>query len=181
MPAEAIAEGFTTGAIQRSPAPDTRILAVGADNPTGLDVANAGDASAPEQFHAEFLRAIDQRLVQADAPHGDTASVRKIRGYRTAGADKADSAKSETLLGIERNAQLAQRRERIRHQAFAASFIDRWLCGVRHHHVEAFELRRNRSGQARWSAAGYEDVGPIYHRNNTSSEQNPGPMAARML
>jgi hypothetical protein len=84
-----------------------------------------------------LLRAIDQRLVQTDAPHRDAALAWEIRGNGAAGANETDPAKGERLLGIDLDAQLPQRIERIRHETFAASFVDRRLRRVGHNDIQS--------------------------------------------
>jgi hypothetical protein len=91
--------------------------------------------------------------MQPDAAHCNAAIARKVRRHGPALADKTNSAKRERLAGIERDTQPAERIERIRHQAFAASLVDGRLRGVGDNYVETFEPRGDGSGQARRPAA----------------------------
>src|SRR5579862_2905705 len=72
MPAEAITEGFARRCVQAGPLSDAGVLAIGPDDPMSADFLKTCHASAPKELHAQLLRAIDQKLVQANAPHGDT-------------------------------------------------------------------------------------------------------------
>src|SRR5271166_289110 len=185
MAAKTEAERFAARRLQAGPLPDARVLSVSADDPACPHVRKVSHVSAPKEPDAEIVRAIDQMLMQPDAPHGNAMSARKIGRHASARADKSNPAKRERLLGINADAQLAERLERIRHQAFAASLVDGWRGGIGHHDIEAFETRGDRRNQASGAASDDEDVGLThhgvrltYHVSKTSSEQKPGPIAA---
>ena len=63
------------------------------------------------------------------------------------------------MLGIERDAQPAERRERIRHQALAAGLVDGRQRGIRHGHAKAAGAQRDGGGQSSRPSAHYKDVG----------------------
>ncbi len=115
MTPESVAQRFAAHGIEIGPATNARVLSVRADDPTGAHFSKPCHVSSPQELYTQFLSAIDQELMQAYAPDRDPAVSREIRGHRTAGASETDPAKGERLLGIERDAQLAQRFERIRH------------------------------------------------------------------
>jgi hypothetical protein len=105
---------------------------------------DACHASAPKEPDADLVSALDQKLVQPDATHCDAVPSRKIRLRCATVSDKTNAAKRERLLGIDGDAQLAERLERIRHQAFAAGLIDGRLSGIRNDDVESFQAGGNR-------------------------------------
>src|SRR5712672_997913 len=98
---------------------------------------------------------------------------------------KADTAKLRAERTRYLNPDLRRRRATVRHQAFAASLIDRWTISIRYHDAESRSSGRDRRRQSCWPTANYKYIRiehlKIHQRSNTSSEQKPGPAAARML
>ena len=77
------------------------------------------------------------------------------------------------------DSQFMQCFERVRHEAFAAAFVDRLRLGdsFEHRDAEAFAARGDGGGETGGSCSGNGNV-DFHHRNNTNSEKKPGPIAA---
>ena len=163
MSPESIAARFAADRIQTGPLPDARAFTVGADDPARTNVVQACHVSTPTELYTDFLRAVDQNLVQPNAPYCDTRPMWKVGRNGAARADKTDPAKSARLLRIDRDTQPAQGLERIRHQALAARFVDGWLRRVGDHNVETLQAGCDGGSQSGGSTANDEDVRPIYH------------------
>src|SRR6185295_14325641 len=98
----------------------------------------------------------NQQLVQGGTAHSEAGSARETCVYRDPGAVKAYPAKGESALGADADSQLAQRGQRIRHEALAAWFIDGRMPSVGDQNAHAFASGRYRSRQPGRSAA-YDD------------------------
>lgn len=101
--------------------------------------------------------------------------------------DELDALESSGMSVIQVHSQLLQCSPGIRHESFAAGFIDGRYGAIGHHHSETLLPRCNGRGQPGRAAANHEYIciEPLlshrYHRNRTNSEQKPGPMAASTL
>src|SRR5271170_6696502 len=98
--------------------------------------------------------------------------------------DEADPCNRHALGSAQLDSQLAKSFQSVRHQALAATLVDYCRRSYRRRNTfddrdaEALPARGDAGRQPRGSTTGDGNVGS-YHRNKTSSEQNPGPMAAR--
>ena len=123
--------------------------AIGADDPAAFDEAIA-DANAlrldsrrllpPQGRHAGGLCVLHEKLVQPRAADSDAGFLGEGGLGDVPVIQEADSAKRRALLGVEPDAQPAQRRDAIRHQALAARLVDRRNAAIHHADVE---LRRD--------------------------------------
>src|ERR1700739_2188939 len=119
----------------------------------------------------------------------DTQSMalRKFRSNRAVWSDKPDTVKSPCFASFQRNTQPRKDLQAVRHQSFAACLIDRRASTVRHNYTQPMPARSNGRSKSRWASANNKYIcienfsHPFYQRSNNSSEQKPGPIAARML
>src|ERR1019366_7421641 len=82
------------------------------------------------------------------------------------------------------NPKACERRERIRHQTFAACLVDRGNNTIGHSHTKAPLPRGDCGGETRRATTDDKNVclsQVAYQCSNTSSEQKPGPIAASTL
>ena len=140
------------------------------------------------QRRAYLRRPVDQQLMQNCAPNSVACPVREIRLHLSVAVRETNAAKWRCLPGTYTNAQLAKRCQAIRHDAFAARFVDGRLRAVNDGDSKTRLSSRNGRRQSGGTPAGNEHFGVkngldhcLYQRSRTSSAQKPGPMAARML
>ena len=121
-------------------------------------VVDSGHARAPEKLDAQFFGAIDHRLMQVDAPHRNAGFPAKVGRNPAAVANETNAAKRERVFRIELDSQATECAERVRHEPFAAGFVDGRLRSVRDGDVESLEPRCDRRRQPRGSAADHENI-----------------------
>ena len=107
------------------------------------------------------------------------------------GGEEADAGEGSAGGGFEIDAEVSEGGDGVGHEAFAAGFVDGRGHAVGDFDGEAQLSGGDGAGEAGGTTAGDEDVGGVrvrrscrkdlYHLSKTSSEQNAGPMAARML
>ena len=148
----------------------------------------AGDSCAPIQGGANLGRPVDQQLMQNRAPNSIANAMGKFCLNVVVVVKEANAAKRRCLPGTYLHAKLAKRRQAVRHDALATRFIDGRLRAVNDSNLKTRLPNGDGSRQSSGTAAGNQHFSltdrfghRLYHRNSTSSEQKPGPMAARML
>ena len=172
-------------------------MSVSADQPTKAHVppsdsnslgGQTRDARAPVQGSTHLRRSVDQHLMQDRAPNSIAGTMREIRLHLILGVKEANAAKRRCLSGTYGNAQLAKCCQAVRHDALAAGFVDGRLCAVNDGDLKTRLSSCDGSRQSGGASAGNQHFSLtdgfghcLYHRSSTSSEQKPGPMAARML
>jgi hypothetical protein len=72
---------------------------------------------------------------------------------------KTYAAKRRPMLGPQLHADATQGCQPIRHQAFAASFVDGRSSPIRDNNLKAALTSCKRSSQSGWTATNYDDVG----------------------
>jgi hypothetical protein len=165
--------------VEPRPSPHHGILAIRTHNPTTPKRVEI-DVSPPEQLHSNRFRVIRHHAVQCRAPHPAACSRRKTRGNFRAPIEEANAAKRKGIGGAHWYSEFCQGQQRVRHETFSARLVGRRYDPVGNRNIETSMARRNCRRESRRSSADNEDIA-IYHRNSTSSEQNPGPMAATTL
>ena len=112
--------------------------------------------------------------------------MREIRLHFMVAVNETNAAKLRCLPGSYRDAKLAQRCQAVGHDALAARFVDGRLRAVHDGDVKTRLSSCDSGRQSSWSSACDEHLGMVngfvhclYQRSSTSSEQKPGPMAAR--
>src|SRR5260370_21375747 len=78
-------------------------------------------------------------------------------------AQEANPTERESFCRVNLDTQVAQCRERGRHQAFPARFVDRRFRAVREDYVQAPPARGHCTGKPRRAAAHDEHVRLLYH------------------
>jgi hypothetical protein len=120
------------------------------------------------------------QLQTADA---DATAALEVSSCLAMPGEESDAFEGCTMMCGD--AQRSQVFARIRHQAFAAGLINRRPKGVGDDNIHTFSAQRDGGREACGTATDDECVtvhGPlVYHSNSNISEQNPGPIAARML
>jgi hypothetical protein len=153
-------------------------------SPADLDPARIERiySGLPTCYDARVLRTFDEDPMQ----HGPADAHAELMEKKCFGFElivhKAYAAEREPVLGIEPHADPPQRRNRIGHQAFTASLVDRGMSPVRNNNLKAVLAGCQRSGESGRTAPNHEDVGVggqafVHHRTRIISEQNPGPIA----
>jgi hypothetical protein len=128
-------------------------------------------------LNADGFSLFGHHSMESCAPNATRAAQREFRIDGCATIQEADAAKRPGIGGAQRNSKIQQSRNRVRHQAFAASFVRGRKDAIGYGHAAAFPTHRDRRSQTGGSPADNENI-RLYHRDNTSSEQNPGPIAA---
>jgi hypothetical protein len=166
--AKSEANGFVMRRLQSGPLPDSRVLAIGADYPAAARRAcierhgfsgDSADPCAPMQAHTDLGGAIDQELVQLNAPDAHARSFRKTGLDGSPCTEKTDAAQREALFDAGRDSEMVQGGQRFGHQPFAASFIDGRLRGVSDRNFKTLESRSDGRGQSGGPAPNHENVG----------------------
>ena len=122
------------------------------------------------------------KRLPADAKPGHGMEVCLRRG--TVG-EEADTVERHGLAPGQRDSEVVQRGDAIRHEALSAGLVDGRPRVVGDDHVEPALAGRNRRREPSRTSSDDEDVGLQaralggYQRRRTSSEQKPGPSAAR--
>src|SRR5438270_1065766 len=173
--------------VQACPLPHQRVAAIRTHHPPRAhDVPTqqhpfrmqAHNWSLPKEANPRSFRSCDHSAVERRPAHADAGAGRETRVHTQIPADEPNSTEGMRILWRNDNPQFLQRFTSIGHQTFAACFIDGRPCTIGHDHVEATLTRSNGRGETGRPSADYENVGFLYHCNNRSSEQKPGPMAA---
>ena len=144
-------------------------------------------ARAPKRFHPKATGILEQHLMQQSAPDSYALAPGESGQNCAFLPDKFYAFESAGLAAVDTETEAAKRDLSIRHESFAAGFINGRCCRIRHEHIKPVLPRRNGCCQTGRAAANDEDIGikflPAHphHRNKTNSEQNPGPMAASTL
>ena len=111
-----------------------------------------------------------------------TAALEVSRCLATTG-EESDAFKGRAMVGG--YAQRGQILPRIRHQALAARLVNGRPKGVGDDNIHTFLPQCDRGREACGTATDDERITLhgrlVYHSNSNISEQNPGPIAARML
>jgi hypothetical protein len=161
-----------SGNFEPAPTANPRSNAVSSDNPPRADSFPANyrpfgrkpaNRRIPQQSDAQLLRSLNHFSVQQPPPHADALAKWKTSVDFNAFVDKANPAKRKSFLSVDRYAKLAKNAKRIRHQTFAARFIDRRLNAVRHHNGEPSLARGDRSRKPSRPPAGDKHVRCLPH------------------
>jgi hypothetical protein len=159
--------------IEASPAPDTGIRAIRANNPARANQAitqtdslrkNARNRGPPQEAGTELCGAFDHEAMQRSAADGKAAVIAGescIR--RRGGANKTNAAEWMSVGQGHVNPKALQCRASVGHQAFAAGLVDWGLRTVRYQHPEPALARRDRGCQSSRAASNHEDVGRVGH------------------
>src|ERR1700722_4259087 len=122
------------------------------------------------------------------------AATRKRCIRRLISAQETYAAKSAPFVQRNLNAQPLQRSQPVGKKSLATSFINRRLAPIGNDDAKSTLPRRNRRGQPRRPSADYENIRRLWkslahlyefflsshHFSKSNSEQNPGPIAAKM-
>ena len=87
--------------------------------------------------NAAFCGAICHPLVQHRTPNAVTNAAGKTGPDFLETVDKPDASKRRSISGINANAQCRQRSQAVRHYAFSARLINRWLQAIHDRNLEA--------------------------------------------
>ncbi len=121
--------------------------------------------------------------MKARPPYAITASsVCKGSLCLTLPIEEPDAPERRPVSRGECHADLAQRRDTVWHEAFAAGFVDGRLRPVRDDDLQASLARGYGGGKPGRPAANNEEVrfrgcGALYHWSRIISAQKPGPIA----
>jgi hypothetical protein len=195
MPAKPIAVTPRTRRLEACQFAQLGILPVSTDQPAARNNAafhqqtfrrQTSYAAAPMQQNPAFGGAIHHPLMQDRTPNAVTNAAEKTGPNFLETVDKPDASKRRSISGINANAQCRQRSQAVRHYAFSAGLIDGWLRTVDDRNVETGLpcsncRRKSRRTSTRDQNFCFSKVAHVHQRSKTSSEQNPGPIAARML
>ena len=158
--------------IEAGPAADQGVTSIGADYPARADnLLSEQDAigvqschgSLPEKRNAEGFRPFDHQAVQDSAAHADAAVGGKIRFGAQAAAYETNATKGSGIFFRNENSQLRECRPAIRHQAFAAWFVDGRPRAVGYRHCETALTGGDSGCQSGRPAANYENVCLFIH------------------
>jgi hypothetical protein len=100
--------------------------------------------------------------VQDSTPDASTRGpIWEGRIHSKSGAQETNTPELTTLVRIDGNPQLFQRRKAIGHQAFAAGLVNRHLRAIGHSDAEALLARRNGRGQPCGTSANHKDISRV--------------------
>jgi hypothetical protein len=156
------------GTFQPSPATDARIEPVSAHNPsrthelfseTNSVLRNTGDRGIPSQFDTGLCGSLRHDAMQLGTSNGAPALPSReecIRGkFRT---QEPDSLERKGSVEWKLDLEPFERRQAIRHQAFAAGFVNRRLAAIGDDNAQASLSGCNSSSQAGRPTANHENV-----------------------
>src|SRR5579875_1268607 len=178
--------------VQPGPAPDPRMLPVGADDPSGAQDsipepdsvgADPSDRRAPMDRDTKIARALCQQPMQHGAAHPHTHRTVEMRLGDQVTVDEADAAEGEALLGTGSNSKLVERLDTFGHQTFSARLIDGHGSGVGNRDTQPAPARRDRGGQTGRPAADDHDIGfrqKLSHREAAPAGICPKARAGQM-
>ena len=128
------------------PTPDSRVQSIRSYDDIPQDLAalkgdaalrQAGHGGVPPKICAQRMCSVDQRLMEKEAPNAKALPVRKFglgdRQDRLR-VEIPNTDKRRTALFRNDHPHLSKARHAARHNAFAASLIDRRSTGVHHDH-----------------------------------------------
>jgi hypothetical protein len=87
---------------------------------------------------------IDQVLMQCGAANAEAIPGIEAPLGRGAGFGKSDAAKRQRPIQSTHNSKTVQRGDTIRHQPFAAWFVDRWAGAIDDENINATKAKRDR-------------------------------------
>ena len=117
----------------------------------------------PKQLRAATHRPLHQLRVQRHAPHPHPAFARESRRNIARPPDKSHAAHRLPVARANADSQLPQRRNRLRHQPFAARLLNRPPPTIRHHHAKALLPRGNCSRKPSRASADHKHVSLLDH------------------
>src|SRR5208283_715984 len=164
---EGEAQILLMGCIQLDPVTDARTGSVGAYHPACAQQFSrdqrafrmqSGDRSLPQHANAARRRMIQQDTMQIRTPDPVRCSPRKHSLGLDAFANKTNAAKGIRFTFGNRDAELVQRLESVRHQSLAAGLVDRRNGAIRHHYAQTVTTSRDGRCQTGRSAADYKYI-----------------------
>jgi hypothetical protein len=102
--------------------------------------------------------AIDQQLMQPDPPQCESSRVRKCCTRGRFAAGKPDSSEWDGDIGIQMDAEGAQRGNSLRQQSLSARFVNRRGPGVENNRSQPSLICRDRRRDPRRTRPNYDDV-----------------------
>ncbi len=149
------ARGLTIGSHQKTiPA----LFAADACGPAFLQL----HAATPGQFYAQRLGSRDHPRMKVKPAHADALAIAKLRRHAIFPAGvairKMDSGKRGAVVRVQFQSKLRQLAPRIRHQPFAAGFIDGRRECLRNENVHALLTKRYACRQTRWPTADHNNI-----------------------
>jgi hypothetical protein len=165
--AEAEAAAAEMGGVESSPGADAGGGAVGADEPlAGEGFAGEGgglvwledDGGVPGEADAQFFGAVEKEGVEGGAADADAGAIGEVSGDAGLIGGEGDAGEFGTAAGVDLDAELGESGAGVRHESFAAGFVDGRAAGVGEEDVGSALAEGDGGGEARGSGSGDEDV-----------------------
>ncbi len=146
MAAESPATAWRTRRFEAGKLAQFGILSVSTDKPARSDnpafhqqpvLRQPCNPTSPMQRDTTCRGAIHKPLMQYGATNSETHTAREAGFDFAASVDKSNPMERRDITRIDINAQCRQRRQPIRHDAFATCFIDGWPRTIDNRHLEA--------------------------------------------
>jgi hypothetical protein len=160
MLAESKANLFETGRAREDQFADLRVLAVGADDPTTFDLVELRDARSPGEGDAKLRGALQQFGMKDGAANAQARAAREpgFDGHFVAGVHEANAAEGNCLIGLESNAEKADRGDGVGQKALATGLVDYGRGVVGDSYAETLLASEDGGGKAGGPAADDEEV-----------------------
>ncbi len=144
VPAKGISEIGSRMSIQIRPTAYAGVDAIGSYYPPRADLAlpeldflvgDPRDYALPKKIDPQFSSTFGHDAMQRSSANREaTGAGWEIRLRRQPGTEKAHAANRTALSHRHHNSQPFQRRDRVRHQRFPASLVNRRFGAVGHHY-----------------------------------------------
>ena len=128
-------------------------------------VSICSDSRAPAEFHARFDGAVNQQLMQLDAPHGKAGCIRKIRARGMLLRPQNEFREMESALSGGREIPSAfERGNALRQDAFSARLVDGRFSRIQYSRLQSLPRGRDRRNDSRGSRSDNENFTMCLHK-----------------
>jgi hypothetical protein len=125
-----------------------------------LAIGSQGHTAAPQKGHAKLVRTLHQLCVQDSSAktHAKAPGERGFYARLAIRVMKTNSAEGHSFINADGDTQHFHRGQGVRHQTFAAGFIDGGTIMIRHGHAQSLLRGQNGSGEASRTASDDEHI-----------------------